>query len=568
MKFTLTLFILLIGLQLNAQERHLSESEFLELEQQAKQEMNGDFEKAFSLAETINSSNNPIHQAAAEGIKSYLFQINGDEDRADEHYQKALEKLKGLPDSKEKTRTYMVLLGYHGLMCWKRDELLSAYSAFNESRELAIQLGDQYQLMKALNNMSLIDIEAKNYKAALATLKLSDSLLKANGSLFDYNQYRGRMSILHYNIGLCYDRYGTGRRDMALVDSAIVHYGITIRFAEEFSMNMLSAKINTANLIAFKGEYDKAEKRYFHLLKMCEENEFYEYQGNILFNLGLLYLQTGKFAEAEVFFKKVGKLYKKHNVCYMEYVHSNYYLAVIYEEFSDYDKAEEYIALFEESYQEIEKNYKEQAELYNYDLASRDLAVNVGALNERIASSRQLIYIYIGFGVFVIVVLFVLLRKSVRDKRRIKSKLKEFKEKFEQEEELNKKVYANTIQSFTLNDEKEKEILVALEKLIDKEYYLQSDFSLQNVAKKIKTNTTYLSHVVNKNFGKSFSEYSNELKMNYVVRQLLGNKTFQKYSTQAMAESVGYKSAVSFTRSFKKRTGLTPVQFLKNIESE
>ena len=161
----------------------------------------------------------------------------------------------------------------------------------------------------------------------------------------------------------------------------------------------------------------------------------------------------------------------------------------------------------------------------------------------------------------------VLLRKSIRDKRKVKLKLTEFKEKFVQEQEQKKKVFANTIQNFTMNDDKEKEILQSLEKLIEKEYYLKADFSLQSVAKRIKTNTTYLSHVVNKNYGKSFSEYSNELKMNYVIRQMMNNKTFRMYSTQAIAERVGYKSAVSFTRSFKKRTGVTPVQFLKNIDS-
>jgi YesN/AraC family two-component response regulator len=88
------------------------------------------------------------------------------------------------------------------------------------------------------------------------------------------------------------------------------------------------------------------------------------------------------------------------------------------------------------------------------------------------------------------------------------------------------------------------------------------------VAKKIKTNTAYLSYVVNKRLGKSFSEYANELKLNYVINQLITNPTYRKYSTQAIAESAGFKKANSFTISFKKRTGLTPVQFAEKIESE
>lgn len=568
MKFVLPLFIILIHLSSNAQKQYLSESRFLELEEQAKKEMNRDIDKSFELADEINKSNNPIHQAAAAGIKSYLHQIQGDAVSADEQYEEALRLLKGVPDSREKMRTSMVLHGYRGLMYWKRDEFLKAHDEYNAAQMLAIQLDDVYQLMKVLNNSASLDIELKNYKVALETLMLSDSILKNNGDRYEPHQYTARMSMVHYNLGLCYDQYGTRTDDIALMDSAIVHYAIAIQYSDDLSLNSISAKINTAHLLSYKGEYEKAEKRYFHLLKTCEENDYFEYQGNILFHLGMVNLKLERLTEAEVFYKKVGDIYNEHGVCYMEYVYSNYYLAVVQEEFGHYDKSEEYLTLFRKDYGEIEKNYKEQAEAFNYAMATRDLSVNVEALNERIASQRRLIYVYIGGGALLVVVLFILLRKNVRDKRKIRSKLREFKEKFEQEEAQNKKVYANTIQNFTLNDEKEKEILVALEKLIEKEYYLQSDFSLQNAAKKIKTNTTYLSHVVNKNFDKSFSEYSNELKMNYVVRQLLGNKIYRNYSTQAMAESVGYKSAVSFTRSFKKRTGVTPVQFIKNMESE
>ena len=45
----------------------------------------------------------------------------------------------------------------------------------------------------------------------------------------------------------------------------------------------------------------------------------------------------------------------------------------------------------------------------------------------------------------------------------------------------------------------------------DKLVFLNQDYTQQFVAKKIKTNTAYLSFVVNKRFGKTFSEYANEL---------------------------------------------------------
>ena len=122
-------------------------------------------------------------------------------------------------------------------------------------------------------------------------------------------------------------------------------------------------------------------------------------------------------------------------------------------------------------------------------------------------------------------------------------------------------------QTFNIDDEKERDILEKLIVLEEKKYFLDPNYNQQNVAKKIKTNTTYLSNVVNKNFGKTFSEYSNELKINYAIEQLINNPVYRKYSTQAIAESVGYKNANSFTISFKKRAGMTPAQFILNIQN-
>ena len=119
--------------------------------------------------------------------------------------------------------------------------------------------------------------------------------------------------------------------------------------------------------------------------------------------------------------------------------------------------------------------------------------------------------------------------------------------------------------NLSIDEAKENKIVEKLLALESKQEFLNADFTLPYVAKKIKTNTTYLSYVVNKRFGKSFGEYSNELKINYVINEMITNHMYRKYSTQAIAESVGFKNAVSFAKSFRKRTGVSPAQFASNI---
>lgn len=66
----------------------------------------------------------------------------------------------------------------------------------------------------------------------------------------------------------------------------------------------------------------------------------------------------------------------------------------------------------------------------------------------------------------------------------------------------------------------------------------------------------------------TFSEYTNELRIKYIVEKLNTDKTIRAYTTQAIGEIGGYKNAKSFTRIFKKYTGITPYQFIEKIETE
>ncbi|WP_408026972.1 helix-turn-helix domain-containing protein [Tenacibaculum litoreum] len=97
--------------------------------------------------------------------------------------------------------------------------------------------------------------------------------------------------------------------------------------------------------------------------------------------------------------------------------------------------------------------------------------------------------------------------------------------------------------------------------------FLKPEFSINYIADKLDTNTTYISFVFNKHHEESFKQYCTKLKINYVVGKLKTDKTFRKYSIQAIAEEIGYTNASAFTRAFKKHIGITPSAFLKGIEN-
>jgi len=118
----------------------------------------------------------------------------------------------------------------------------------------------------------------------------------------------------------------------------------------------------------------------------------------------------------------------------------------------------------------------------------------------------------------------------------------------------------------TITDNKVNEVLQKLEKIEKQDYYLDSNCTLATLAKKAKTNTTYLSKILKEHKGKTFYTYLNELRINYAINRLKTNKQFRRYAIKHIAKEVGYKSPESFTKHFKKATGIYPSYYIKELE--
>ena len=96
--------------------------------------------------------------------------------------------------------------------------------------------------------------------------------------------------------------------------------------------------------------------------------------------------------------------------------------------------------------------------------------------------------------------------------------------------------------------------------------YIQNGITLSSLAKKFKTNTKYLSQIINQHKEKSFNNYINELRINYAVEKLKTDLKFRKYSINGIAEEVGFNTSESFSKAFYKNTGIKPSYFIKELE--
>ncbi|WP_161635230.1 helix-turn-helix domain-containing protein [Aquimarina macrocephali] len=96
--------------------------------------------------------------------------------------------------------------------------------------------------------------------------------------------------------------------------------------------------------------------------------------------------------------------------------------------------------------------------------------------------------------------------------------------------------------------------------------YLSNDITLISTAKKFKTNSSYLSKIVNSSKNKSFSNYINDLRIDYIIEKLKKDKKIRSYSIKAIGNEIGFNNAESFSKAFYKNTGVYPSFFIKELK--
>ncbi|SNR95303.1 AraC family transcriptional regulator [Flavobacterium sp. ov086] len=196
----------------------------------------------------------------------------------------------------------------------------------------------------------------------------------------------------------------------------------------------------------------------------------------------------------------------------------------------------------------------------------------------KINSEKQM-YVLTGCFIFIILVvsfyyLFKIKReKKILDKRfhdLINNSENEFKKESSivDENKLRKLVDNEKSNAKSFDLPIAKELIEKLRKFENEFGYLELNLKLIDLADRFDTNSSYLSKTINQYKGKNFSQYLNDLRIDYAVIKLKKDKKIRKYTVKALAEEFGFNNSESFAKAFHSKTGLQPSYFIKKTNED
>lgn len=97
------------------------------------------------------------------------------------------------------------------------------------------------------------------------------------------------------------------------------------------------------------------------------------------------------------------------------------------------------------------------------------------------------------------------------------------------------------------------------------EQFLQA-LTLNDLVNQWQINRTYISSYINQTKGKQFTQYLNDLRINYFLKVSATDKKWYFLKIEAIAEALGFSNARSFSKAFEKSTKM-PISFYLKKET-
>lgn len=346
-------------------------------------------------------------------------------------------------------------------------------------------------------------------------------------------------------------------------------------FADKAGLESESSYINSfmGDIYKTLAKTEQAEK--FYILSM-EDNPLTPTYDKIYSRLcyAMFLIEQKRLSDALKLLTDISDMSREYKVTIFEKeIYS--LMSTIYELQGDYAKSLEYYKKYTTVTLDLFSEQKER-EFAILDLRNKVREEEWKNANQslEIMKRGRTIIILTGIGVIFLLICvagFIYHRRKVTD---YKQTVARYLENMRNEKLLREQLEQATVQSQQrdtsratggLNDEKSKHLYQKLEKLMNDGLYRDCTLSLDKASGLLSTNRTYLSQVVNEHYGKSFSTYVSEYRLNEAVELLSDPDNTDALKT--IGAKVGFTSPSSFYTLFRQRVGVSPSVFRENVKN-
>ncbi|WP_046759281.1 helix-turn-helix domain-containing protein [Kordia jejudonensis] len=427
----------------------------------------------------------------------------------------------------------------------------------------------------------------KQFKCALDYYFLANKTAKKSANI-DLSY------MMKYNIGLLKNEVGHHEETVEYMRDLLNYFKDKRRYSTYLnSLCILSNSYTYMNLLDSASHLNRMG--YKESIKLSDSSHYYFtfYEGINKFYQGKISASKDSILKSLAFIEKsddknkiaisyyyLGKIYKK---LASENLSKTYLLKIDSMFISD-----EYLPFYcRDSYKILSKGDKNNELYYNNQLLKLDsvLYQNYRKINttiykgyeqEEIVSTKQKIidtlnndnkYISTYALVFLIlmsvfgVALILNYKKRKKDQIRFNDILN--KQKIDSKQKVSKNERIKDIDEMVV-----KNVLDNLTVFEDKEQFLEKGLSINDLAKIVETNSKYLSIIINHYKQKTFSNYINDLRIDYIVEKLKKDKKYRNYNMTGLSEESGFSNRRSFSIAFNKRTNLSLKYFINKIHKE
>ncbi|MBB6331532.1 AraC-like DNA-binding protein/predicted negative regulator of RcsB-dependent stress response [Chryseobacterium sediminis] len=344
-------------------------------------------------------------------------------------------------------------------------------------------------------------------------------------------------------------------------------------------------------LLGYYNLHSKNYQKAIDGLLECEKYFFTNNNGSkrnhnyTLLYLGKSYAGLQEKEKAVGFFRKIDSLVLKTNYIYPELREVYTYLIDYYKENDDKEKQLYYVDRFFK----VDKVLDTQFRYISRELPRRydtpELQQEKEDITNELTKRKSLFYIVLSLLLIshlLFINVYFKYKKSEKNYKKIAQDLiqsvNENRVGKNRDQETGKEIQSETLPventenseertPRTISEDIAQTILKELDIFESKDQFLNKGITLGSLAKKIKTNSKYLSEIINTYKGKNFATYLNDLRIDYAISRLANDKKFRSYKIPFIAEELGYNNEQAFTLAFKKRTGTPLSIYLKEIEN-